>query len=146
MEAVLQDRMELMVFNNTYWDIIKTNFLEALCEFLATNDMPRSWTSTLIFLVPKVDSPIEFIQLRPISLCNFSSKVISKLLSNRLSPLLPKIIPPEQSGFVKGRLVQGNILLAQEFFHFINLNVRGSNLAIKLNEQTSRLPQLAWYN
>lgn len=100
--------------------------------------------STLIVPVPKVDSPTDFKQLRPISLCNFSSKVVSKLLCKRLSPLLHKIISLEQSGFMKGRLVQDNILLAQELIHCISKMVRGSNLALKL-DMNKAYDSLIWY-
>lgn len=90
-------------------------------------------TSTLIVPVPKVDHPTELKHLRPTSLCNFSSKVIYKVLSNILSPILQKIISPEQSGFVKGRLIQDNILCAREIFRFLSKKVKGFNLVIKLD-------------
>ncbi|XP_060190498.1 uncharacterized protein LOC132619683 [Lycium barbarum] len=55
-------------------------------------------------LIPKVDSPANFSDLRPISINNFSSKIITKILSKRLNPLLPFIISENQSGFLKGNL------------------------------------------
>lgn len=76
------------------WDIIKSDFHQAISEFFASFDLPKSQTSTLILPIPKVENPIKFIHMRPISLCNFSSKVISKLLCNRLEPILQKMIFP----------------------------------------------------
>ena len=66
----------------------------------------------LIMLLPKVNFPQDFSQFRPISLCNFVNKVISKLLAVRLAKVLPSVISPQQSGFVKGRQIFDNFLLA----------------------------------
>src|SRR5436190_24030213 len=51
----------------------------------------------------------------------------------RLVEVLPDIISPEQSGFVKGRVINDNILLAQELVQSIRKKVRGSNIIIKLD-------------
>ena len=51
----------------------------------------------------------------------------------RLSYILPNIISPEQAGFVKGRITNDNIRLAQELIQSIEKKVKGSNLVIKLD-------------
>lgn len=57
---------------------------------------------------------VSFSDLRPISLSNFLNKIISRLIHDRLEGLLPKLISNNQSGFVKGRSITENVLLAQE--------------------------------
>jgi len=69
---------------------------------------------THISLIPKVKNPESICQFRPISLCNFSYKIISKVLSNKLKPWLAEIIATEQSAFVKDRQIQDNIFIVQE--------------------------------
>lgn len=71
-------------------------------------------THILLILIPKIDNPINFSELKPINLSNFSCKIITKILSKRLNPLLPSMISENQSGFLKGRLITENILLTQE--------------------------------
>jgi len=44
-------------------------------------------------------------------------KIISKLLTNWLKPLLDKVIYPFQTAFVPGRLIQDNSILAHEMLH-----------------------------
>nr|XP_027122067.1 uncharacterized protein LOC113739011 [Coffea arabica] len=67
-----------------------------------------------LVLVPKIPGALSFSDFRPISLCNFVNKIISKLSARRLESVLPKIISPQQSGFAKGRQISDNILLALE--------------------------------
>src|SRR5436190_161154 len=43
------------------------------------------------------------------------------------------LFPPEQSGFVKGRVINDNIHLAQELIQSIKKRVRGSNIIIQLD-------------
>ena len=51
---------------------------------------------------------------RPISLCNVIYKVISKILVNKLKPIIDSIITPYQNDFIKDRNISNNILLAHE--------------------------------
>lgn len=60
-------------------------------------------------------------------------KVISKIITDRLSEILPQIISPEQRGFTKGRGLSDNILLAQEMIHKLDSNCRGGNVIFKLD-------------
>lgn len=78
----------------------------------------KTVNSTQIVLIPKVHNSKNVSQFRLISLCNYSYKVISKVLDNRLKPLLPSIISPSQNAFVAGRQIQDNILIAHKVFHF----------------------------
>ncbi|PKU73296.1 hypothetical protein MA16_Dca022879 [Dendrobium catenatum] len=82
--------------------------------------MPRFFTSTAIVLIPKKDNPEHWRDFRPISLCSFFNKLTSKIIAIRLGALLPRLISPNQSGFVKGRLISDNILLTQELVHDLN--------------------------
>lgn len=45
-------------------------------------------------------------------------------MTNILKPILKKIITPNRAAFVLGRLIQDNIIVAHEAFHFLNLRKR----------------------
>ncbi|KAM2481186.1 hypothetical protein PS1_004717 [Malus domestica] len=80
---------------------------------------PGSLNSTHIVLVPKVPNPETVTQFRPISLCNYSYKILSKVLANRMKVTLPDLISPTQNAFVAGRQIQDSIGIAHELFHFL---------------------------
>ena len=73
--------------------------------------------TTFLALIPKEVNPSTFDRFRPISLCNASYKIFSKLLANRIKPLLGKLISPLQGGFVKGRHILDNVIQVQEAMH-----------------------------
>nr|XP_027124765.1 uncharacterized protein LOC113741433 [Coffea arabica] len=120
-------------FFTTCWEIVKGDIVRAVCDFFAGAELPWGYTSTWLALIPKVPGAASFSDFRPISLCNFVNKIISKLLASRLESVLPKIISPQQSGFVKGRQISDNILLALEMCSALGKKVRGSNVALKLD-------------
>lgn len=89
--------------------------------------MPKSVSSSLIILIPKKSNPMTFADFRLICLCTFVNKIFTKIMANRMRPLLPLLISPKQSEFVKGREISENVLLAQEIVASINKKVRGHN-------------------
>lgn len=54
---------------------------------------------------------------RPISLCNVRYKIISKILVNRLRPLLEKTITKVQGAFIPGKRPSDNIIISRELLH-----------------------------
>ena len=73
---------------------------------------------TNISLISKTNTPEKMTDFRPISLCNVVYKLISKILANKLKPLLPHIITENQSAFTFDRLITDNVIVAFELMHF----------------------------
>nr|XP_027082134.1 uncharacterized protein LOC113704429 [Coffea arabica] len=120
-------------FFTSSWDIIGRDVYRAVLNFFCGEELPRQVTATSIILLAKVARTKSFSEFRPISLCNFVDKILSKILAARLAPILPKIISTNQSGFVRGRLISDNYLLAQELLSNMGSKVRGGNVALKLD-------------
>lgn len=53
----------------------------------------------------------------PISLCNVSYRILSKVIANRLKGFFPLIIHNDQTAFLKGHNTHKAILSAQEIVH-----------------------------
>lgn len=66
---------------------------------------------TLLVLIAKVTKPETIGQFRLISLCNVSYKTITKVLVNRLKPIISDLVSPIQSNFIQGRLISDNVVL-----------------------------------
>jgi hypothetical protein len=63
----------------------------------------QDFNATFFALIPKEKEANFADKFRPISLCNVIYKIITKILANRLKPILQEIIYPKQGGFVEGR-------------------------------------------
>ncbi|KAF7810677.1 ribonuclease H [Senna tora] len=93
----------------------------------------RQWNLTdhlnksFITLIPKTNAPQSFKDFRHISLANVSYKLITKVLCSRLKCFLPDLIAPNQSAFLKGRLITDNIVLATELMHKIRMVKQANN-------------------
>ena len=120
-------------FYQMCFGIIKDDLMAFIKSFYTGNIMPRYMSHACLVLLPKVEHPNRLKDYRPISLSNFINKIISKILSTRLSSILPFMVSDNQSGFVKGRSISENIMLAQEIIHGMKLPKEGSNVVIKLD-------------
>ncbi|KAK6782011.1 hypothetical protein RDI58_019807 [Solanum bulbocastanum] len=130
-------------FYQVCWNIIKDNLLAAVQSFFCGNSMPKYMSHACRVLIPKIEQPNRFKDLRPISLSNFSNKIISKILSLRLADVIPLLISDNQSSFVRERNITENIMLAQEITHGIKKPKLGDNVVIKL-DMTKAYDRVSW--
>ncbi|WMV50074.1 hypothetical protein MTR67_043459 [Solanum verrucosum] len=115
------------------WDIIKEDLYKAVLAFFCGHSMPKYMTHACLVLLSKIDHPNKLSEFGRISLSNFSNKIISKLIRIRLAPILSNLISENQSGFVRGRSISENIMLAQQIIHGIQKPKEGDNVVIKLD-------------
>jgi len=97
--------------------------------------LPSKINETVVALIPKVPMPETIGQLRPISCCNYIYKILSKIVVARLKKIMAKIITPNQSAFVGGRLIQDNFIVTHEVLHYLQRDRFGKKggFALKLD-------------
>ena len=100
-------------FIKKYWDIIKVDIFECVNSFFVTSSMPQGANSSFFTLIPKVSNPLFIKDFRPISLIGIHYKIIAKILANRLSKVIDKIVSHEQSAFISGRQILDGLIISQ---------------------------------
>ena len=97
-----------------------------------------SYTQTLdvITCIPKPYKPKHFLKnWRPITLFNYTYKIASGCIANRIKTVLDKIIAKDQTGFITGRYIGGNIRLIYDIMHYTEKqNIPGMLLLIDLEK------------
>lgn len=97
-------------FYKKFWPDIEPLFMPMVQDFFKKGRLPDSMKTAVISLIHKKDKDsAECSSYRPISLLTVDFKIISKLITRRLENLLPTLINPDQSGFVKARYASDNI-------------------------------------
>lgn len=81
---------------------ICTLFLSVVNDVLAHGLFPTTWLEMIMILLFKKGDASLLTNWRPLSLINSDAKLFTKLLTNCLCPLLPQLIHPGQTGFMKG--------------------------------------------
>ena len=92
----------------------------------------KALNATFLAVIPKQNGTKDPRKLRPIALCNVIYKIISKVIANRLKPLLPLIISPKQAGFVEGRQILDGIILVHKTIHSLKVT-RTPGMLLKLD-------------
>ena len=123
------------VFYQKFWNVVGSNVTECVLSTLNSGIMPSDINATHICLILKRSNPQKITDYRPISHSNVLSRIISKVLANRLKQILPDIISTSQSAFLSDRLITDNVLAAFETMHHINQRRKGKDglMAIKLD-------------
>lgn len=99
-------------FFKKFRDVVGEDLWKVVSNAFETGTVDSTLLETLIVLIPKVESPTMVKEFRPISLCNVTYKVITKVMVNRIRPYLNSLIGPMQSNFLPGRGTMDNAFLA----------------------------------
>jgi hypothetical protein len=72
----------------SFFEILGKDLHSAIEESRLTGYIPGTLNATFFTLIPKVNKPRNFHDFRPIALCNFVYKVISKIIATRIKTKL----------------------------------------------------------
>ncbi|XP_050232935.1 uncharacterized protein LOC126681437 [Mercurialis annua] len=106
-------------FYKKAWKSIKGDLISLFQQFYTFANFPVGLNTAFLVLIPKFRGASDIKDFRPISLINGVFKLISKVLANRLSTILPMVISANQFGFIKGRSIHDCHMIATEIIHLI---------------------------
>lgn len=121
-------------FYQDFWTIVGNDVCDLVRDCSVHYHKIVSLNNTNLVLIPKKDVPERIKDFRPISLCNVSYKVITKVISLRLRSIMNKVVGKHQCSFIAGRQSSDNIIIAQEVIHSMR-DKRGSKgwMAVKVD-------------
>eukprot|EP00253_Pinus_taeda_P019663 PITA_19663 len=119
----------------SFFEIIKQDLLHMIEESRIIGRIHSHTSSTLIALIPKKRDADSFTDFQPISLCNISFKIISKIIAERIKGILAIHLSKDQHAFLKGRNILDAIASTQEcLYSMYSKNIDGAILKIDLQK------------
>jgi hypothetical protein len=121
-------------FFKTFWPIIKGDYMAMMGDFHKGDLDIRRLNYDVITLVPKLKEANHIKQYRPVCLLNidYDYKGITKVLTNRLTPLAKEVIGVNQTGFIKGRNILEGVLILHEVVDELKRS-KGKGLIMKID-------------
>ena len=120
-------------FFQKYWHIVGHDVNEAVISVLQSGHMLHKMNYTYIVLIPKKQDPKTMADCRPVNFGNAVSRILSKVLANRLKIVLPSVISDALSAFVPGRLITDNTTVAYELLHRMRNRRKGKKGQLAIN-------------
>jgi hypothetical protein len=115
-----------------FFEFLKEDLIKVVRESQRSGKVLGALNSTFIALIPKKQDSGAFEDFRSISCCNLIYKLISKIIAQRLKPILNEIIFEEQFGFLFKRQIHDAVSLAQETLHTVHRQKQAA-FAVKLD-------------
>ena len=92
-------------FYKSFWNNIKTPFVNMLNETYSEEQLPDSLRQAVIALIFKKGNKDLLKNYRPISLCNYDYKILAIILARRLQKVIPNLISLDQTAYIKNRFI-----------------------------------------
>ena len=119
-------------FFKTFWSLIRGNIKEMLDQLHSGHLELWRLNYGVIILLPKVKPAIHIKQFRPICLLNVIYKIITKVLTVRLTKVMDKLISPFQIAFIPGRNILEGVVIVQEVLHELKV-LKTAGVILKLD-------------
>jgi hypothetical protein len=127
-------------FFKDFYDHLKNDLLLVVRESQKEGRIHGPLNATFLCLIPKKQCPSSFEDYRPIACCNVIYKLISKIISRRLRPMLSAFIGEEQFGFLHNRQIHDVVSIAQEVLHSVKKrNLKATILKLDLSKAYDRV-------
>ena len=97
-------------FYKYFFELLGNDLIASFNEAQVKGELSIAQWRGVITLTPKEDgSLLDLSNWRPITLLNVDFKIAAKAIAKHCQQVLPDLIHPDQTGFVKGRYIGENI-------------------------------------
>lgn len=108
-------------FYSTFFDELKDDLLKLFNGYLTGSSPEPSFAEGIITLIPKKDKSYKITDKRPISMLNCDYKLFTKILYNRMQPLIESVIGPGQSACLSENSCAANLKVLR------NITIKSEN-------------------
>lgn len=123
-------------FYKAFIEQISPLLLNVYNEALTVGFLPPTLYDASISLLHKTGKdPLEPGSYRPISLLNVDNKIFAKILAIRLESVLPTVVSPDQTGFVKDRQLFFNIRRLFNIIYTQSTDKQDSEILLSLDAE-----------
>ncbi|CAI5962784.1 unnamed protein product [Closterium sp. NIES-65] len=103
-----------------HWDILGECFMNLARSFEASASLPATTKEAVTILLHKKGDKGQISNYRPITLLNFTYKVLAKVVADRMKKVLHRVISREQYGFIPGRRLSDAVSLVADIIDAAN--------------------------
>ena len=102
-------------FYKFFWPNIKDLLFKSIKYSFHSGLLSLDQRRGIINIIPKEGKDLRYLRhWRPVRILNTDYKILTKALANRLQKVLPKLINPDQVGYIKGRYIGQNIRIIND--------------------------------
>jgi hypothetical protein len=94
--------------------MVGSDVVATIKGFFVSGLLLKEVNAIILTLVPKKINPSSMGDFRPVACYNVIYKCITKIIANRMLPLLGDLVSMNQSAFIPNRSISENVLLALE--------------------------------
>lgn len=105
-------------FYRVFWENICDLIIDVYNESFIYEELSDSMNMSVLTLIFKKGDICRLKNYRPISLSTIDYKILACTLAFRMQKVLPKLIHPDQSAYVKGRFIGNNIRLVEDMLFY----------------------------
>ena len=119
-----------------FWEDLKKPLCASITKAFQRGELSHSQKEAVIKLIEKKDRDKKLIKnWRPISLLNIDTKLISKVLAERLKNVQPSLICSDQTSSVKGRFIsEGGRLISDVLEISDKLQIKGFLMIVDIEK------------
>ena len=119
-------------FYKEFWPLLRNDIKEMLDELHEGSLDLWRLNYRVIILIPKLKLPNNIKQFRPICLLNIIYKIITKVLTRRLTPVASRVISKNQTAFIPGKNILDGVVILHEVLHSLHVK-KEKGIILKLD-------------